>query len=115
MVRIWKSAQKHGWVVLNDLDMSALYAPDSPPQTILSVQICKQSLAQPYLNYSKLLALCMPCSLLILREEEETCVALLQPGKVLHRLFPEFRGPLREHGTQVDEELIQIVEDALKE
>lgn len=107
MVRIWKTAQKYGWIVLNDLDMSALYDPEGSPQTLLSIQICKQEFAMPYLEYSKLLALCMPCSLLIVREREGSYVALIQPSTILTQLIPDAPSQLREHGSNVDVELIK--------
>jgi uncharacterized protein (DUF302 family) len=114
LVAVIKAAHAAGWVVAGDYELSGLVTAGDSEWDLKSVDICQPDLARPFIAAQPLTALCMPCSILIYSDRTVTRLAVMRPGVVMPQLFQDAAEAVRDVATQIDHELLQILEAAKK-
>jgi len=111
---VWQSALRADWVVLGDYDLSGILMGGSQSQAsdVKSIDICSPEYARKFIQAERLTALCMPCNVLVFRENEKTFIATMQPAVMLPELFTQAVGRLRAEAEKVDQELRAIIDAA---
>lgn len=113
IVALWKSAQAHGWIIVNDNDLSGLLGNGSVD--IKSIGICHPDLARPFLESDFRTGLCMPCNVLVYRDGDITRIVAMRPNIVMPKIFPTIAERVQVTAEAVDEALRKILETAVNE
>lgn len=110
----WQAALRADWVVLGDYDLSGILMGASTSQTndVKSIDVCSPEYARKFIQAERLTALCMPCNVLVFRENEKTFIATMRPAVMLPELFTQAMSKLKHESERVDHELRAIIEAA---
>ena len=111
---VWQAALRANWVVLGDYDLSGILMGESASQTndVKSIDICSPEYARRFIQTERLTALCMPCNVLVFRENGKTFIATMRPAVMLPELFPKTLSELTHESKKVEQELRAIIDAA---
>lgn len=111
---VWQAALRADWVVLGDYDLSGILMGEGASQTngVKSIDICSPEYARKFIQSERLTALCMPCNVLVFRENEKTFIATMRPAIMLPELFAHAMNKLKHETEKVDQELRAIIDAA---
>ncbi|MBS1721895.1 MAG: DUF302 domain-containing protein [Armatimonadetes bacterium] len=113
IVAVRKAVETAKWGILGSHDFGEVLAAKGFPQSeqYKVIEICAPAHANAMLAQDQLVALCMPCSILIYTSRGMTKIAALKPAAVLPALFAEKPGML-DDARLIEAEVIGIVESA---
>ncbi|MBS1714257.1 MAG: DUF302 domain-containing protein [Armatimonadetes bacterium] len=89
VVALRRAVEANKWGILGSHDFGEILAGKGLPQReqYKTLEICAPAHADAMLAWNPLVALCMPCSVLVYTENGSTYIAALRPGKIVPTLF----------------------------
>jgi len=113
VVALRRSVEANKWGILGSHDFGEVLAGKGLPQKeqYKTLEICAPAHADAMLAMDPLVALCMPCSVLVYTDQGATFIAALRPGRIVPTLFGDREGMSQAAGT-IDAELQTIVDAA---
>ena len=109
VVSVLKAVEQKGWALFQIYDVKErLAAKGFNQQPLKIIEICSAKYANKFLNKNKLISLCMPCKINILKDNNKTKIIGMKPT-MISQFFPEVN---YEEAKEAEKELMEIVDNA---
>lgn len=109
VVSVMKAVEQKGWNIFQVYDIKERLASKGFKQEPLKIiEICSGKHANNFLNKNKLISLCMPCKINVLKENEKVKIVGMKPT-IISQFFPEVS---LEEAEEVERDIKEIVDNA---
>ncbi|MBU1197457.1 DUF302 domain-containing protein [Candidatus Micrarchaeota archaeon] len=109
VVSVLKSAEQKGWALFQVYDIAERLAANGFEQKpVKIIEICSAKHANQFMNANRLVALCLPCKIVVLEDNGKVRIAGMKHALV-SQFFPEVSP---EQTVQADTEIREIVDNS---
>ena len=109
VVSVLKSVEQKGWSLFQIYDVKERLAAKGFEQKPLKIiEICSGKHANNFLNKNRLISLCMPCKINVLKENEKVKIVGMKPT-MISQFFSEVS---KEEVEEVERDIIEIVDNS---
>ena len=110
VVSVLKSVEQKGWSLFQIYDVKERLAAKGFEQKPLKIiEICSGKHANNFLNKNRLISLCMPCKINVLKENEKVKIVGMKPT-MISQFFSEVS---KEEVEEVERDIIEIVDNSI--
>src|SRR3989344_6375697 len=109
VVSVLKAVEQKGWSLFNIYDVKErLAAKDFEHKSLKIIEICSGKHANNFLSKNRLISLCMPCKINVLKENEKVKIVGMRPT-IISQFFPEIS---QQEAEEVEKELKEIINNS---
>jgi len=109
VVSVLRAVEQKGWALFQVYDVKERLAAKGFKQEQLKIiEICSGKHANNFLNKNRLISLCMPCKINVLKEDGKIKIVGMKPT-MISQFFPEVS---KEEVEEVERDIIEIVDNA---
>ena len=109
VVSVLKAVEQKGWALFQIYDVRERLAAKGFEQKPLKIiEICSGKHANNFLNKNRLISLCMPCKINVLKEDNKVILVGMKPTMISH-FFSEVT---REEAEEVEKDVKEIIDNA---
>jgi len=109
VVSVLKTVEQKGWALFQIYDVKERLAVKGFKQEPLKIiEICSAKHANNFLSKNRLISLCMPCKINVLKENEKVKIVGMRPT-IISQFFPEIS---QQEAEEVEKELKEIINNS---
>ena len=109
VVSVLKAVEQKGWSLFQIYDVKERLAAKGFEQKSLKIiEICSGRHANQFLNKNRLISLCMPCKINVLKEDKKVKIVGMRPI-MISQFFPEVS---KRESEEVEKDIKEIIDNA---
>ena len=109
VISVLKAVEQKGWALFQIYDVKERLAAKGFEQNPLKIiEICSGKHANQFLNKNRLISLCMPCKINVLKENGKVKIVGMKPT-IISQFFPEVN---KKEAEEVEKDIKEIVDNA---
>ena len=109
VVSVLKAVEQKGWSLFQIYDVKERLAAKGFEQKSLKIiEICSGRHANQFLNKNRLISLCMPCKINVLKEDKKVKIVGMRPT-MISQFFPEVS---KRESEEVEKDIKEIIDNA---
>ncbi len=109
VVSVLKAVEKKGWTIFQIYDIKERLAAKGFEQEPLKIiEICSGRHANNFLNKNRLISLCMPCKINVLKENGKVKIVGMKPT-IISQFFPEVS---KNEAEEAERDIKEIIDSA---
>jgi len=109
VVSVLKAVEQKGWSLFNIYDVKERLAAKGFEQKPLKIiEICSGKHANNFLNKNRMISLCMPCKINVLKEDGKIKIVGMKPT-MISQFFPEVS---KKEAEEVEKDVKEIVDNS---